>query len=108
MALRGIQEYIARDANNNNVNRRLGQYCPHQRQYILVSPEKEPSNTIIIIIYIGHYVSSYNCDCQLPYFVYKQRAYVERSSSGNIQVTEYSLGNNVSEHVQITRFYFGH
>ena len=36
MALMEIQEYIARDANN------LG-------QYILVFPEKEPSNTIIII-----------------------------------------------------------
>ena len=42
MALRGIQEYIARDVNN----------------IALVSPEKEPSNIIIIIIRIGLCVSS--------------------------------------------------
>ena len=29
------------------------------------------------------------------------RACVERSSSSNIQVTEYSPGNNISEHAQI-------
>ena len=57
MALvRGIQEYIARDA--NNIARRLWQYCQHLGQYILVSTEKEPSNTIIII-YVGLCVSSY-------------------------------------------------
>ena len=39
MALRGIQEYIARDANN----------IAGVGLYILVSPEKEPSNIIIII-----------------------------------------------------------
>ena len=43
MALRGIQEYIVLDA--NNIAR-------------VVSPEKEPSNTIIII-YIGLCVSTY-------------------------------------------------
>ena len=53
MALRGIEEYIPRDANN----------------IARVSPEKEPSNIIIIIIHIGLCVSSYyltilsDCDC---------------------------------------------
>ena len=97
MALRGIQEYIARDANN------IARW-----QYILVSPEKEPSNHIII--YIGLCESSYYLaivsDCQLPFFLFTNSAHgvrpcVERSSSGNIQVTEYSPGNNVSERAQI-------
>ena len=61
MALRGIQEYIARDV--NNIARVEG-------QYILVSPEKEPSN-IIIIIHTGLCVSSYYLtivgDCRLPF-----------------------------------------
>ena len=55
MALRGIQEYIARDV--NNIAR-------------VEDPEKEPSN-IIIIIHIGLCVSSYYLtivgDCQLPF-----------------------------------------
>ena len=72
-------------------------------------PKKEPYN-IIISIYIGLCVSSYYLtimsDCQLPFFLftnimYRVRACVERSSSGNIQVTEYTTGNNVSEHAQI-------
>ena len=40
MALREIQEYIARDANN---------IARVEYYYFLVSPEKEPSNIIIII-----------------------------------------------------------
>ena len=61
---------------------RRGQYCWHRRQFILVSPEKEPS-IIIIIIHIGLCVSSYYLtivsDCRLPFWsIYKQ---------GNIQVT---------------------
>ena len=45
-------------------------------------------------------------DWQLPFFLFTNSAYgvrvcVERSSSGNIQVTEYSPSNNVSEHAQI-------
>ena len=76
---------------------------------IIVSPIKEPSNTIIII-YIGLCVSAYYLtvvsDCQLPLFLftnsaYRVSAYVEQSSSGNIQVTEYCPGNNVSEHAPI-------
>ena len=51
MGLRGIQEYIGRYA-NNIVS------IKHRGQYILISPEKEPSN-IIIIIHIGLCVSSY-------------------------------------------------
>ena len=52
MALRGIQEYIALDANN------------------ITLVEKEPSN-IIIIIHTGLCVSSYYLtivgDCRLPF-----------------------------------------
>ena len=45
-------------------------------------------------------------DYQLPFCLFTNsacgvRACVERSSSGNIQVTEYPPGNNVSEHAQI-------
>ena len=54
MALRGIQEYIARDVNN----------------IARVEDEKEPSN-IIIIIHIGLCVSSDYLtivgDCRLPF-----------------------------------------
>ena len=60
MALRGIQEYIARDV--NNIAR------VEERQCILVSPEKEPSN-INIIIHTGLCVLSYYLtivgDCRL-------------------------------------------
>ena len=59
MALRGIQEYIARDV--NNIVSIEGN---------IVSPEKEPSN-MIIIIHIGLCVSSYYLtimgDCRLPF-----------------------------------------
>ena len=62
MALRGIQEYIARDV--NNIAR------VEEGQYILVSLEKEPSN-IIIIIHTELCVSSYYLtivgDCRLPF-----------------------------------------
>ena len=62
MALRGIQEYIARDA--NNIAR-------------VESSEKEPSNNIIII-YIGLCVSSYYLmivsDCQLPFCLFTNSA----------------------------------
>ena len=43
MALRGIQEYIARVEDEDDIVSIRG-------QYILVSPEKEPPNIIIIII----------------------------------------------------------
>ena len=60
MALRGIQEYIARDVNN----------IARVEEYILASPEKEPSN-IITIIHTGLCVSSYYLtivgDCRLPF-----------------------------------------
>ena len=108
MALRGIQEYIARDANN------------------IVRVKDN--------IYIGLCVSSYYLtilsDCQLPFFLFTNSAYgmcacVEQSSSGNIQVTYYCPGNNVSKQAELrrkhycrpchkargilgTRFYFGH
>ena len=61
-------------------------------------------------IYIGLCVSSYyltvRSDCQLPIFLFTNSAYevhacIERSSTDNIQVTEYCPSNNVSEHVQI-------
>ena len=52
LALNGIQQYIARDANI------IGQV----EEFIIVSSEKESSNSIIIIIYIGLCVSSYDRD----------------------------------------------
>ena len=71
MALfRGIQEYIARDVNNIARVEDEGNIVSIGGQYILVSPEKEPSN-IIIIIHIGLCVSSYYLtirgDCRLPF-----------------------------------------
>ena len=62
MALMGIQECIVRDVNN---------IVSIEGIYILVvSPENEPSN-IIIIIHIGLCVSSYYLtivgDCRLPF-----------------------------------------
>ena len=58
MALRGIQEYIARDINNiARVKDEGNILAAHRGQSILVSPQKEPSN--IIIIHIGLCVSSY-------------------------------------------------
>ena len=67
------------------------------RQYIFASPEKDPSNTIIIIIiYIGVCVSSYYLtivsDCQLPFCLFTTSAGEVRSSSGNIQVAYYCPG----------------
>ena len=74
MALRGIQEYIARDANN------------------IARVEKEPSN--IVIIHTGLCVSYYYLtilsDCQLPFCLFTNRpkksacgvrACVQRNSS---------------------------
>ena len=65
MALRGIQEYIARDVNNIARVEDEGNIVS-----IEVSPEKEPSN-IIIIIHTGLCVLSYYLtivgDCRLPF-----------------------------------------
>ena len=64
MALRGIQEYIAQDANN---------IARAEDEGYIVSIEKEPSN-IINIIYIGLCVSSYYLtivsDCRLPFSLF--------------------------------------
>ena len=72
MALRGIQEYIARDANNIALV-----------EYIFVFPEKDPSNIIIIIIYIGLCVSSYYrtilSDCRLPFCLFTNSEYGVRA-----------------------------
>ena len=69
MALRGIQEYIARDVNNIARVEDEGNIVSIRGQYILVSPEKEPSN--IIIIHTGLSVLSYYLtivgDCRLPF-----------------------------------------
>ena len=46
MALRGIQEYIARDA--NNIARVEDEV---EGQYVLVYPEKEPPNTWTVQLY---------------------------------------------------------
>ena len=53
-----------------------------------------------------HYLTVVS-DCQSCHFFlftnssYRVRACIERSLSGNIRVTEYCPGNNVSEQVQI-------
>ena len=73
MALRGIQEYIAKDVNNIARVEDEGNIASTEGNIIiLVSPEKEPSIIIIyiIIIHIGLCVSSYYLtivgDCRLP------------------------------------------
>ena len=84
MALRGTQEYIARDANNIALVFDLGNIVSIEGN-VLVSPEKEPSNTIIII-YIGLCVSSYYLtivsDCQPPFFLFTNSAYGVRACIG--------------------------
>ena len=69
MALRWIPEYIARDVNNIARVEDEGNIVSIEGNYILVSPEKEPSN--IIIIHIGLCVSAYYLaivgDCRLPF-----------------------------------------
>ena len=58
MALRGIQEYIARYVNNIARVEDEGNIVSIEGNIFLYSSEKEPSN-IIIIIRIGLCVSSY-------------------------------------------------
>ena len=58
MALRGIQEYIARDINNIARVEDEGNIVSIEGNIFLYPPEKQPSN-IIIIIHIGLCVSSY-------------------------------------------------
>ena len=70
MALRGIQEYIARDVNNIARVEDEGNIVSIEGNIFLYSLEKEPSN-IIIIIHTGLCVSSYYLtivgDCRLPF-----------------------------------------
>ena len=70
MALRGIQEYIARGVNNIARVEDEGNIVNIEGN-ILVCPEKEPSNIIIIIIHIGLCMSSYYLtivgDYRLPF-----------------------------------------
>ena len=69
MALRGIQEYIARDVNNIARVEDEGNIVSIEGN-IFLYPPKEPSN-IIIIIHTGLCVSSYYLtivgDCRLPF-----------------------------------------
>ena len=69
MALRGIQEYIARDVNNIARVEDKGNIVSIEGKKSCI-PEKEPSN-IIIIIHTGLCVSSYYLtivgDCRLPF-----------------------------------------
>ena len=71
MALRGIQEYIARDVNNIARVEDEGNIVSIEGNIFLYTPKKEPSNIIIIIIHIGLCVSSYYLtivgDCRLPF-----------------------------------------
>ena len=57
MALRGIQEYIARDVNNIAQVEDEGNIVSIEGNIFLYSPIKEPSD-IIIIIHTGLCVSS--------------------------------------------------
>ena len=70
MALRGIQEYIARDVNNIARVEDKGNIVSIEGNIFLYPPKKERSN-IIIIIHTGLCVSSYYLtilgDCQLPF-----------------------------------------
>ena len=70
MALRGIQEYIARDVNNIAQFKDEGNIVSIEGNILLYPPEKEPTN-IIIIIHIRLCVSSYYLtivgDCGLPF-----------------------------------------
>ena len=94
MALREIQEYIAQDANN------IARVDYH---YFLVSPEKEPSNIIIII----H--AKRNRD-RLPaaiLSVYKQHVPSARMHRV-INVGHYSGTAIIILLMWNTRFYFGH
>ena len=69
MALRGIQEYIARDVNNIAESKTMVILLASRAIYSCI-PRKEPSNTIIII-HIGLCVTSYYLtivgDCRLPF-----------------------------------------
>ena len=58
MALRGIQEYIARDVNNIAQIEDEGNIVSIECNILLYPPKKKQSNTIIII-YIGLCVLSY-------------------------------------------------
>ena len=75
MALRGIQEYIARDINNIARVEDERNIVSIEGNIFLYSPKKEPSNIIIIIIHIGLCVSSYYLtivgDCRLPFCHFK-------------------------------------
>ena len=70
MALRGIQEYIARDVKTILPESKTRVILLASRAIYSCIPEKEPSN-FIIIIHIGLCVSSYYLtnvgDCRLPF-----------------------------------------
>ena len=72
MALRGIQEYTARDANNIARVEDEGKIVSIESN-IFLYPQKKPFD-IIIIIHIGLCVSSYYLtivsDCQLPFCLF--------------------------------------
>ena len=101
MALRGIEEYIARDA--NNIARVEDNIVSIEGNIFLYPPKK--SHPILLLLFIEGFVCHLTImsDCQLPSFLFTNSAYgvracVERSLSGNIQVTYNCPGNNVSEH----------
>ena len=69
MALRGIQEYIARDVNNIAPVEDEGNIVSIEGKIFLYSPEKEPFNIIIIHIRLcvsSNYLSIVG-DCRLPF-----------------------------------------
>ena len=84
MALRGIQEYIARDVNNIARIEDEGNIVGIEGNIFLYPPGKEPSN-ISIIIHTGLCVSSYYLtivgDCRLSFVIARKRKLVGRSNS---------------------------
>ena len=80
MALRGIQEYIARDANTIARVEDEGNIVSIEGNIFLYPPKKEPSNIIIIIvIYNGLCASSHYLtivgDYRLPFCLFTISAY---------------------------------
>ena len=70
MALRGIQEYIARDVNNIARVEDEGNIVSIEGNIFLYLPKKKPSNIIIIIhteLCVSFYYLTIVGDCRLPF-----------------------------------------
>ena len=109
MALRGIEEYIALDANNNARVKDSGNIVNIEGNIFLYPLKKEPSN--IIIIHIGLCVSSYFGEAKrnrdrLP-AVYKQC--VRSAHMGTVIIIGHYSGRAIIISLPWnTLFYFDH